>query len=76
MSTPCIQKAAIATIWDKIDAHHQELFEGRGGRPSLNVRLDRVERVVNKLVYISTALLVSVLLGSGVLLVKALVAQM
>ncbi len=76
MSAPCIQRESIATMWTRLDSHHKELFEGRDGRPSLSVRLDRVERVVNKLVYVSTALLVSVLAGGGVLLVKALVAQM
>lgn len=45
--------------------HTKELYEGREGRQPVTVRLDRCERVVNALVYVSSALLVSVLIGAG-----------
>jgi hypothetical protein len=73
--TPCIQEKTIITIWEKLDAHHKEIYEGREGRPSLNVRLDRVERVVEKLVYVSTAIMVAVVIGAGTMVFRIVLAN-
>lgn len=48
--------------------HQKEFYEGREGRQPMTVRLDRCERIVNALTYISTALLVSTLIGAGTVL--------
>lgn len=55
--------------------HTKELYEGREGRQPIIVRLDRCERVINKLVYVSTALLVAILVGCGTVLWQTVVAS-
>ena len=65
MTAPCTQSENIASIWMKVDGHEDELYKGKDGRPAISTRIDRIERVVNKLVYVSTALLIAMLIGVG-----------
>jgi hypothetical protein len=65
MTTPCTQSENISSLWKKVDGHEDELYKGQGGRPAMSMRVDRIERVVNKLVYVSTALLIAMLIGVG-----------
>ena len=55
--------------------HTKELYEGREGRQPIIVRLDRCERVIDKLVYVSTTLLVAMLLGAGTVIWQTVTAS-
>ena len=66
----CTQADKIAAIAIQAERVEKEVYVGREGRQSVMVRLDRTERVVNKLTYISTALLVVALASLGSMLVK------
>jgi hypothetical protein len=70
MSTPCTQTENIASIRRKVDDHEAEIYKGLDGRPAISTRIDRIERVVNKLVYVSTALLIAMLIGVGTVFFK------
>jgi hypothetical protein len=65
MTTPCTQSENISSLWKKVDDHEAEIYKGQGGRLAISTRIDRIERVVNKLVYVSTALLIAMLIGVG-----------
>lgn len=56
-----------------IEKHQKELFEGREGRPSMQVRLDRCERVIDKMMWVSMSLLLTVLVAAGTLIWQSVV---
>lgn len=66
----CVQADKIAALASQADRVEKEVYVGREGRQPVTVRLDRVERVVNKLVYVSTALLVAAVIGLGATLLR------
>ena len=64
------------------DQAYTEIYEGDNGRPSILVRMERVEMsiaslqsLVNRLAYIATAVLIAVVIGSGSLIFAALMKQ-
>ena len=64
---------------DKGREAYSEIVEGRNGRPSLLVRMERAEmsiaaltRVVQWLAYVATAVLVAVLLACGKMVFESL----
>ena len=67
----CIQKKPMEDVTAQCDRVEKELYVGREGRQPVLVRVDRCERIVNALTYVSTALLISVLIAAGSLLFKA-----
>ena len=44
---------------------YEEIVDGRNGRKPLLVRMELVERITSRLVYISTAVLIAVIVGVG-----------
>lgn len=66
----CIQVDKIAALGAQAERMEKEFYVGREGRLPVMVRIDRIERVVSKLVYVATALLVSALLGLGATLIR------
>lgn len=50
---------------DKGEEAFDEIYKGVNSRPSLLVRMDKVERALAWLVYVSTTLFVSTLVGAG-----------
>ena len=69
----CIQQKPIADVTAQCDRVEKEIYVGREGRQPVLVRVDRCERIVNALTYVSTALLISVLVAAGSLLWQAVV---
>lgn len=61
----CKQEHQIMAIDERSNRIDKEVYIGREGRQPLLVRVDRCERVVDKLCYVSTALLISVILAAG-----------
>lgn len=66
----CIQTDKIAQLASQADRVEKEVYVGREGRQPVTVRLDRVERVINKLVYVSTALLIAAVTGLGATILR------
>lgn len=66
----CKQVDKIASLAAQADRIEKEVYVGREGRAPVTVRLDRMERVVNKLVYVSTALLITTLASIGGILLR------
>lgn len=69
----CIQKKNVEDVTTQCDRIEKEIYVGREGRQPVLVRVDRCERIVNALTYISTALLISVLVAAGSLLWQTVV---
>jgi len=69
----CFQRKNIDDVTSKCDRVEKEIYVGREGRQPVLVRVDRCERIVNALTYVSTALLISVLIAAGSLLWQALI---
>lgn len=69
----CRQEKRIENNEAVADRVEKELYVGREGRQPVLVRVDRCERIVNTLAYVSTAILVAVLIGSGSLVFRAIV---
>ena len=69
----CVQRKNIHDVTSKCDREEKEIYVGREGRQPVLVRVDRCERIVNALTYVSTALLISVLIAAGSLLWQALI---
>ena len=69
----CIQRKNVDDVTSKCDRVEKEIYVGREGRQPVLVRVDRCERIVNALTYVSTALLISVLVAAGSLLWQAVV---
>ena len=69
----CIQKRPVEDLTAQCDRVEKEIYVGREGRQPVLVRVDRCERIVNALTYVSTALLISVLIAAGSLLWQAVV---
>ncbi|NLG01340.1 MAG: hypothetical protein GX565_14485 [Lentisphaerae bacterium] len=69
----CVQRKNIDDVTSKCDRVEKEIYVGREGRQPVLVRVDRCERIVNALTYVSTALLISVLIAAGSLLWQALI---
>ena len=67
----CIQKKPIADVTAQCDRVEKEIYVGREGRQPVLVRIDRCERIANALTYVCTALLISVLVGAGTLVLQA-----
>ena len=67
----CRQERRIEETGAVADRVEKEIYVGREGRQPVLVRVDRCERSVNALTYVSTALLISVLIAAGSLLFKA-----
>ncbi len=61
-------KKPIEDVTAQCDRVEKEMYVGREGRQPVLVRVDRCERIVNALTYVSTALLISVLVAAGSLL--------
>lgn len=61
----CVQRKNVDDVTTKCDRIEKEMYVGREGRQPVIVRVDRCERIVNALTYISTALLISVLVAAG-----------
>lgn len=66
----CMQDDRIMALIAQADRVEKEVYVGREGRAPVTVRLDRIERVVNKLTYVSTALLITALVSFGGLLFR------
>ena len=64
----CRQEKRLEDVESATVRHQKEFYEGREGRQPMTVRLDRCERIVNALTYVSTALLISTLIGAGTVL--------
>ena len=75
MAHECIQKKPIEDVTAQCDRVEKEIYVGREGRQPVLVRVDRCERIVNALTYVSTALLISVLIAAGSLLWQAVVSH-
>ena len=69
----CIQQKPIDDVTAQCDRVEKEIYVGREGRQPVLVRVDRCERIVNALTYVSTALLISVLVAAGSLLWQTVV---
>lgn len=69
----CVQKKNIDDVTTQCDRIEKEIYVGREGRQPVLVRVDRCERIVNALTYISTALLVTVLAAVGSVLWQSVV---
>jgi len=69
----CVQRKNIDDVTSKCDRVEKEIYVGREGRQPVLVRVDRCERIVNALTYVSTALLISVLVAAGSLLWQTVV---
>ncbi len=69
----CKQVENIRAAAAQSDRVEKELYVGREGRQPVLVRIDRCERIVNALTYVSTALLISVLVAAGSLLWQTVV---
>lgn len=69
----CVQRKNVDDVTSKCDRVEKEIYVGREGRQPVLVRVDRCERIVNALTYVSTALLISVLIAAGSLLWQALI---
>ena len=67
----CIQKKPVEGLTAQCDRVEKELYVGREGRQPVLVRIDRCERIANALTYVCTALLISVLVGAGSLVLQA-----
>lgn len=67
----CIQQKPIADVTAQCDRVEKEIYVGREGRQPVLVRIDRCERIANALTYVCTALLISVLVGAGTLVLQA-----
>lgn len=61
----CKQIDKIASLAAQAERIEREFYVGRDGRLPVMVRIDRIERVVNKLTYVSTALLIAALTAFG-----------
>ena len=71
----CFQKKPIEDLATQCDRVEKEMYVGREGRQPVLVRIDRCERIANALTYVSTALLISVLVAAGAYLWQAVVQQ-
>ncbi|HNX36063.1 MAG TPA: hypothetical protein PKM57_15670 [Kiritimatiellia bacterium] len=67
----CIQKKPVEGLTAQCDRVEKEIYVGREGRQPVLVRIDRCERIANALTYVCTALLISVLVGAGSLVLQA-----
>ena len=67
----CVQRKNIDDVTSKCDRVEKEMYVGREGRQPVLVRIDRCERIANALTYVCTALLISVLVGAGSLVLQA-----
>ena len=67
----CIQKKPVQDLTEQCDRVEKEIYVGREGRQPVLVRIDRCERIANALTYVCTALLISVLVGAGSLVLQA-----
>ena len=67
----CFQRKNIDDVTSKCDRVEKEIYVGREGRQPVLVRIDRCERIANALTYVCTALLISVLVGAGTLVLQA-----
>jgi hypothetical protein len=67
----CIQKRPVEDLTAQCDRVEKEIYVGREGRQPVLVRIDRCERIANALTYVCTALLISVLVGAGSLVLQA-----
>lgn len=67
----CKQEEKVGRMAEQADRVEKELYVGREGRQPVIVRVDRCERIVNTLAYVSTAILISVLVAAGSLVFKA-----
>ncbi len=75
-SHTCLSLDKIQSIGDSADRVEKEIYVGRDGRPPITVRLDRAERVLNKVAYVSTALVVLALAGLGSIIVQIIAERM
>lgn len=64
----CTQQKTITDVTAQCDRVEKEIYVGREGRQPVLIRIDRCERIANALTYVSTALLISVLVAAGSLL--------
>ena len=71
MQHECIQKEPIEDVTNQCDRVEKEIYVGREGRQPVLVRIDRCERIANALTYVCTALLISVLVGAGSIVLQA-----
>ncbi len=71
----CKQERRIEDTEAAADRVEKELYVGREGRQPVLVRVDRCERIVNALTYVSTALLISILIAAGSLLWQSVVSH-
>ena len=75
MTHECKQERRLVETEAVADRVEKEIYVGREGRQPVLVRVDRCERIVNALTYVSTALLISVLVAAGSLLWQAVVSH-
>ena len=61
----CKHEHRLEQMENQADRVEREIYVGRDNREPLLVRVDRCERIVSWQVYVSTALLISTLLGVG-----------
>lgn len=61
----CRHEHRLDAIETQAERVEREIYVGRDSREPLLVRVDRCERIVSWQVYVSTALLISTLLGVG-----------
>ncbi len=66
----CVYPDRIQRIDDTARAAHTELYVGSNGRPSITVRMDRVEMVSRNMTYVGTCLVVAAIIGGVTFLFK------
>jgi len=66
----CLQIEKIQSVSAAADRIEKEIYVGREGRQPITVRLDRAERMLNKVSNISTALVIVSLAGLGSIIIK------
>jgi hypothetical protein len=66
----CLQLEKIQSVGAAADRIEKEIYVGREGRQPITVRLDRAERMLNKVSNISTALVIVSLAGLGSIIIK------
>jgi hypothetical protein len=63
MNHVCQKEKELGGLKDQVDRVEKELYVGRERRDPVLIRVDRVERIVGWMVYVSTALLIAVLVA-------------
>jgi len=61
----CLKEKELSDLKGQVDRVEKEIYVGRERREPVLIRVDRVERIVGWMVYVSTALLITALIAVG-----------